>query len=95
MNLLTLWMNQAYALSYVPLTGPNIQHVELPSFPELVHIEGLLFFILFVLLVKPLLKQRKDDNLEKERIQILKLSAIVGALAMILRFYRLLSGHSI
>lgn len=60
---------------------------------DFVPIERILLLVLFLILFFPLLKERKNPELEKERRAILKLSAIAGALALLMRLMRLIFMH--
>lgn len=93
MKFLNFGMNQIFAVAYTPHSGNQLQSTELVKLPYLVSIEKVLLILLFVILIKPLLKTQKDPQLEKQRIDILKLSTILGGLALIVHFYRLVSGH--
>ncbi len=91
MRLLFYLINQASAVGYISAPLAPAQ-VELPSFAQLITVERILLLALFIFLSVPLLKQRKDPAVEKERVKIIKLSALVGALAIFIRFYRVLAG---
>jgi hypothetical protein len=81
------------AVTYFPHSGSHLQATDLPHLPHLVSIERVLIFLLFICLVRPLLREQKDPQLEKKRINTLKLSAAIGGLVMVIHFYRILSGH--
>lgn len=87
---LILWFNQAYAVNYIPNT---MEKIDLPKWAHLITIERILFIFLFVILIRPLLKEQTDPELEKSRINLLRLSAIAGILAIVIRIYRYLSGY--
>lgn len=93
MSFLTLIIYQIFAVSYVPHSLNQVSPIELPHLPHLISIERFLLLSLFIFLVRPLLREQKDPIMEKQRIDILKLSAFAGGLALVLHFYRVVSGY--
>lgn len=91
MKLLMLFMNHASAGGY--LTGPlHSGPVELPPLPQLATFETIALFLLISFLAWPLLRKQKNQDLEKGRIRTIQLAAIAGAIALIIRIYRISSG---
>ncbi len=93
MNFLSLNMNQIFAVSYVPHSINQISPIELPHLPHLISVERFLLLLLLIFLVRPLMREQKDPKMQKQRVHILRLSAIAGGLALVIHFYRIASGH--
>lgn len=93
MNILNLQLNQFLAAGYI--SNQNVSFPPPPyllQIPELISVERILIFALFIFLSIPLLKKQEDPAEEKRRINLIKLAAIAGSLAMLIHFYRYLSG---
>lgn len=89
MKLIFMWMNQAYAVDYIPTMSDT---TNLPFFPELATIEKIILFAIFLILLIPLFKTHKDKKFEKFSFKILKISSAACALLIAIHFYRLVSG---
>lgn len=88
MKLLTDLINQNFVAAYTPL-GTTL--IKLPNLSHLITIERILLLALFIVLAIPLLTVQKNLDLETKRIKIIKLSAIISVLSLIIRIYKLLS----
>lgn len=93
MKFISFWQNQLSAVGYISHFGSPMPPIEFPHLPHLISIERVLLFLLFIFLVRPLLRSQKDPKLEEQRINVLKLSTAAGGLALAIHLYRLVSGY--
>lgn len=89
----SLWQHPLLAVWYMPRSTTTLPTVELPHLPNLTTIESFLWVLLILILLKPLLKVFVDQKRENERLNTLKISAIIGLFAAAIHLYRLVS-HS-
>lgn len=79
-----------YSVWYIPHKPNPDDQVQIPNLDfDFISAERILLLIVFLILFIPLLKEQKDPQFEKQRRSILKLSAIAGALAILMKILKL------
>ncbi len=78
----------------VDYISPSLQvprGFRIPEVPQLISLEQILLIVLFIFLIVPLLNKRKDQKEEQYRVTILRWSAFIGSVALLVHFYRFIS----
>lgn len=88
MRILDFIQSKMLAVWHIPHSTPTQRNPLGGLTTDFLPLERILLLILFLILFYPPLKERDDPQLEKERKTILRLSAIAGALTLLMRFMR-------